>query len=95
MSEEKKATIKAVKTVAQEFGEHLQNRHWDEAFEAGGRLNTLLKNEEVKNLTDAEKEKEGFHVIQDNLRKYFFWSGELRKAEGALVAKGKNILGAL
>lgn len=95
MTEEQAAVLKAVKSVALEFGEALKNRQWEEAFEISGRLNPLLKSEEMKEFSEKDLELEGVTVVKENLKKYFYWSGQLRKAEGALVAKGNNILDGL
>ncbi len=91
MTVENKKIVKEIKKVALEFSENLVNRAWDAAFDSSQVLNTLLKSGELGELTGNELETLGISAIKDNLRKYFYFNGEVRKFQGAMVAKGKQI----
>ncbi|MGT2755429.1 hypothetical protein [Streptococcus ovis] len=93
--EEKQAIIKAIKTVANEFGEALIARNWEEADEIHSRLKPLLEQDELQDMTERELTQEGVVQIKADVKKFYYWSSERRKVEGALAAKGKSILSAI
>lgn len=92
MAEAKQELIKKIKATTAEFGDLLKAENWDDAFEAGRKLNDLLKSEETDNLTKKEMDSLHFDEIKNQLKKYWFINGEFRKCRGALLKKGDKFL---
>ncbi|WP_195405286.1 hypothetical protein [Streptococcus constellatus] len=90
MAETKEQFIKQVKGTSSELGELLQARKFEEAFDVAQRLNNLLKSDDLKELTGKELAETGIEEIQEELRKYWWANGEMRKFQGILKVRGEK-----
>lgn len=89
MAETTKAFVKKIKGTSQELGELLQANKFEEAFDVANKLNNLLKSEEIDNLTGKELKETNIEGIKEQLKKYWWANGEMRKYQGLLRKYGQ------
>lgn len=88
MAEDKKQLIKKIKGTSQEFGELLKSNKFEEAFDIANKLNALLKDDQLNDFTGRELAEVGISDMQDELKKYWWANGEMRKYQGILRKRG-------
>lgn len=77
---------KDILTTVSELGTQLTGFHFDEAWTVAGRLNGLLKSEEVIQLPADQLE-----AIQNELKGYYSTNSEVNRLHKRLVAKGHKL----
>ena len=77
---------KDILTAVSELGTHLTGYHFDEAWTVAGRLNGLLKSDEVIQLPADQLEH-----IRAELKGYYATNSEVIQLHKRLVAKGHKL----
>ena len=77
---------KDILTTVSELGTQLTGFHFDEAWTIAGRLNGLLKSEEVIQLPADQLE-----AIRNALKGYYSTNSEVNRLHKRLVAKGHKL----
>ncbi|HFI0415428.1 TPA: hypothetical protein ACGOYS_000796 [Streptococcus suis] len=77
---------KDILTTVSELGTQLTGFHFDEAWTIAGRLNGLLKSEEVIQLPADQLE-----AIRNELKGYYSTNSEVNRLHKRLVAKGHKL----
>lgn len=90
MAENKKELIKKIKGTSQEFGELLQSNKFEEAFDIANKLNTFLKDDQLNDFTGRELSEVGILEMQEEMKKYWWANGEMRKFQGILRKRGSR-----
>ena len=80
--------LKQLKGTSQEFGELLKSNKFEEAFDIANKLNALLKDDQLNDFTGRELAEVGISEMQDELKKYWWANGEMRKYQGILRKRG-------
>lgn len=91
-NEQLDAVLKKIKTTSTALGEALTSEDWEEAFNNAMLLKDYIKDESLQDLTGRELSQYNIPDIEAELKKYWYFNGEMRKAVGALRKKGQKFL---
>ncbi|WP_296123875.1 hypothetical protein [uncultured Streptococcus sp.] len=91
-NEQLDAVLKKIKTTSAALGEALTKEDWEEAFNNAMLLKDYVKDEALQDLTGRELSQYHIPDIETELKKYWYFNGEMRKAVGALRKKGQKFV---
>ena len=91
-NEQLESVLKKIKAVTDAFGEALSTDNWEDAFQNAMQLKDLIKDEALQDLTGREMEQHNIPEIEAELKKYWYFNGEMRKCQGALRKKGQKFI---
>lgn len=91
-NEQLDAVLKKIKTTTTALGEALTKEVWEEAFNNAMLLKDYVKDEALQDLTGRELNQYHIPDIEAELKKYWYFNGEMRKAVGALRKKGQKFV---
>ena len=86
-------TEREIKKVIEDvYCEELKEQSWEEAFNNAMLLKDFIKDESLQDLTGRELSQYHIPDIETELKKYWYFNGEMRKAVGALRKKGQKFV---